>query len=183
MSFCSFLFPGVPADGCQYGVASVEKQGGVKPALVIKPDGDAVGDNPEYPVLDDAPRHHPGGDDADGCGECVADGYRRVGETVEDVVEQGEQGGDGKQYSRAQAGSQGTVENLFLLCALCPLPETVDADGNVVDVQPHIRIYLGKEEDKNVEKGSQDADYPHGAVLPDFQEQVKQTAESTEIFQ
>ena len=40
-----------------------------------------------------------------------------------------------------------------------------------------------KEKDKNIDKGSQEADNPHGTMLPYLQKEIKQTGQYSEIFQ
>ena len=40
-----------------------------------------------------------------------------------------------------------------------------------------------KEKDKNIDKGSQEADNPHGTVLPYLQKEIKQAGQYSEIFQ
>ena len=47
-----------------------------------------------------------------------------------------------------------------------------------------ISLSLGrKEKDKNIDKGSQEADNPHGTMLPYLQKEIKQAGQYSEIFQ
>jgi len=56
---------------------------------------------------------------------------------------------------------------------LRPFPETIDADRNIIYVQPHIGIYFREEKDKDIYQGGEEPYHPHGFMLPDFQQQVK----------
>jgi hypothetical protein len=114
---------------------------------------------------------------------------------MQEVIEQREQGEDGGTDPGEKEGRHVTVEDRFLggsgfsvlgrfdLTSACPLPEAVYADGYIVYVQSHIRVYLRKEEDKDIDEGSEETYHPHGPVLPDLQEQIKQPGQYSEIFQ
>ena len=80
---------------------------------------------------------------------------------MQDVIEQHVQGEDGATDPGKKAERHVAVEDhllggggfsgsgLFDRTPACPLPEAVYADGYIIYVQSHIRIYLRKEKDKN----------------------------------
>lgn len=144
-------------------------------------------------MLHDATGHHPRGDNPDGRGEGIPHRYGGVRKIIQNDVNQKKQNGDGRRYADEQPGRQPAVDDavlwngrhfrLFACSVFAPLQEAIDADGYIIDIQPHIGVYLGKEKDEDVNQRGQESDHPHGTVLLDFQKQVKQAGQHAEIFQ
>lgn len=63
-----------------------------------------------------------------------------------------------------------------------PLPETIDAHANIINIQTHVRVKFGKEKDKYIDERGQEPDNPHRPMLKNFQYQVYNPRHNAQIF-